>query len=103
MGAARIIAVGIIAALLSACATREKPRPVEVRTQTVEVVVRAPCPDPVERERLRKARPEPLRGTTAPESARERVAKAVAQLLRYEGVGGWADQVSAALDRCQQP
>ena len=89
--------------LLAGCAGREKSRPVEVRTQLVEVPVPAPCPDPAERARLRAARPAPLASQPMPETARERVAKSAAQLGRYEAPGGWADQVDAALDRCQLP
>lgn len=96
--------VMMAAALLAAgCARTPPPRPVEVRTQTVEVQVRAPCPDPAERERLRAARPARLADQPMPETARERVAKTTAQLGRFEAPGGWADQVDAALDRCQQP
>lgn len=89
--------------LFAGCASREKPRPVEVRAQLVEVSVRAPCPDPAEYERLRSARPAPLASQPMPETARERVAKTTAQLGRYEAQGGWSDQAMAALDRCQQP
>lgn len=87
---------------LAACATKPLPRPVEVKTQVVEVAVRAPCPDPAERERLRKLRPAPLAGQPMPATPRERVSKSIAQLGRYEATGGWADQVDAALDRCQK-
>lgn len=92
----------VAAAMLAGCATT-KPRPVEVRSETVEVQVRAPCPDPAERERLRAGRPVRLADQPMPDSARERVAKTSAQLGRYEAPGGWADQVDAVLDRCQQP
>lgn len=66
-------------------------------------VVRAPCPDPAERARLRAARPTPLARTPMPATSRERVDKAIAQLGRYEASGGYADQVEAVLDRCQRP
>ena len=68
----------------------------------VTVGSRAPCPDPAERARLRAARPVPLARTPMPATPRERVDKMVAQLGRYEAGGGWADQVEAVLDRCQQ-
>lgn len=99
----RNFAIPACAVALAGCASTSKPRPVELRTQTVAVEVRVACPDPVERERLRAGRPAPLASQAMPDSARERVAKTAAQLGRYEAPGAWADQVSAALDRCQQP
>lgn len=93
------IAIALVAALaLSACTktiTVEKP-------VITRVEVPAPCPDAAERERLRALRPAPLRTQPMPETAVERNAKAMAQLGRYEAEGGYADQVDAALDRCQQ-
>lgn len=102
-GRTALLAAVLAVLLLSGCARPEKPRPVEVRTQIVEVPVPAPCPAAAERERLRAARPVPLRDQPMPTSARERVAKTAAQLGRYEAAGGYADQVDAALDRCQRP
>ena len=92
----------LMAMPLAACAAKPLPRPVETKTQVVEVPVRAPCPDPAERNRLRKLRPVPLAEQPMPPTARERVGKMSAQLGRYEAPGGWADQIDAALDRCQQ-
>lgn len=62
-------------ALLSACATKPLPRPVEVHTQTVEVQMRPPCPTPDERARLKQFRPASLAGTPIPATVRERVTK----------------------------
>jgi hypothetical protein len=93
----------VAAVLLSACGKTPPPRPVEVKTQIVQVEVPAPCPAPAERERLRQLRPQRLADQPMPATARERVAKTSAQLGRYEAPGGYADQVDAALDRCQRP
>ena len=95
-----VLMIGLVVA---GCARTPPPRPVEVKTQVVEVQVRAPCPDPAERLRLRSTRPARLGDQPMPATARERVAKTAAQLGRYEAPGAWADQVDAALDRCQQP
>lgn len=93
------VALVLIAALaLPACTktiTVEKP-------VITRVEVPAPCPTPEERERLRALRPEPLRSQPMPETAVERNAQTVAQLGKYEAEGGYADQVDAALDRCQR-
>lgn len=75
---------------------------VETRIQVERVPVRAACPEPAERARLAKLRPTPLREQPMPATADERVAKQAAQLGRYEAKGAWADQVDAALDRCQR-
>lgn len=96
-----IISAGL---MLAGCGAKvPPPRPVEVKTQIVEVSVRAPCPDPAERDRLRQLRPQRLADQPMPTTARERVAKTSAQLGRYEAPGGYADQVDAVLDRCQRP
>lgn len=86
---------------LGACATPS--RPLEVKTQIVEVEVPTACPNRKEYDRLKKLRPAPLRETNAPTTRAERVAKIVGQLGLYEARGGYVDQVNAALDRCQQP
>jgi hypothetical protein len=87
-------------ALLTACApkviTREVPVITYVPTPTA-------CPPAPERARLKTLRPIQLRKTTMPPTAVERNAKAQAQLGLYEAEGGYADQVDAALDRCQKP
>jgi hypothetical protein len=87
-------------ALLAGCATA--PRPIEVQIKTIEVPVRAPCPAPTERARLKTLRPVPLRSAVMPPTVAERVAKAFAQLGLYEAKGAYADQIDAALDRCQE-
>lgn len=94
----RILALFLIL-LLSACGgkeyiTVEKPVPVYVEK-------RVECPSKEERARLKAARPTPLREQPKPSDPVERSAKANAQLGKYEAEGGYADQVDAALDRCQ--
>lgn len=88
--------------VLPGCARMPSPRPAEIRTSIVSVAVPAPCPVAVERDRLRALRPPLLAKTPMPPTPIERVARIVAQLGLYEAAGGWADQVDAALDRCQQ-
>lgn len=74
----------------------------ETHIQIEKVPVRAKCPDAGTYNGLVAARPKPLREQPMPATPDERVAKTVAQLGRYEASGGWADRVSAALDRCQE-
>lgn len=89
----------ILPPLLAACSG-----PVVTRTEikTVEVPVRAPCPDPETYKEIVDARPIPLRSQPMPETAEERNAKTSAQLGRYEAEGAWADQAQGILDRCQR-
>lgn len=86
--------------LLAGCA-KPQAAPVEVRWKTVTVTKRGPCPDRPTYERLRASRPNALRNQARPSTAVERNARTNAQLGLYEAEGKWADQVSAALDRCQ--
>lgn len=90
----------VAALVLGACApkvvTVEKPVITYVKTP-IE------CPSKEERARLRTLRPAPLRTQPMPPTVVERNAKAQAQLGLYEAEGGYADQVDAALDRCQKP
>jgi len=95
----RLIPIALIAFLLAGCATTGTP--VETRYKTITVTKRGPCPDRATYERLKASRPNPLRNQARPSSGAERVARTSAQLGMYEGEGRWADQVSAALDRCQ--
>lgn len=90
-----------LAALLSGCATPSVP--IETRTQTVYVDRPVACPPKAERDRLKTARPVPLRDQPKPADPVERVGKITGQLGAYEAEGAWADQVDAALDRCQTP
>jgi hypothetical protein len=90
-----------IGSLLTGCATPSVP--VETRTQTVYVDRPVACPPKAERDRLKAARPVPLRDQAKPADPVERVGKITAQLGAYEAEGAWADQVDAALDRCQTP
>jgi hypothetical protein len=84
-------------AFLTGCQT---PPTVEKPVITY-VEKRVECPSAEERERLRNLRPAPLREGTMPDDKVVRVAQSEAQLGRYEAEGGYADQVDAALDRCQ--
>lgn len=86
--------------VLGACA----PKVMTVEKPVITYAeVPAACPPKAERDRLRAARPKPLRDQPMPATAVERTAVTVAQLGRYEAEGGYADQVDAALDRCQRP
>jgi len=73
------------------------------RIVTVNVPVRAACPDKPTYDKLKADRPKPLRTQPMPATPEERVAKSNAQLGRFEAEGGWADRAEAALDRCQAP
>jgi len=89
----------LIAALLTAGCNGV---PVRTEIKTINVPVPAPCPDKTIYTKLKSTRPSPpLRDLPMPASPEERVAKTAAQLGLYEREGGWADQVIAALDRCQ--
>lgn len=88
-----------MATLLAGCATTGVP--VETRYKTITVTKRGPCPDQATYAKLKASRPNPLRNQPRPSTGTERVARTSAQLGLYEGEGRWADQVSAALDRCQ--
>jgi hypothetical protein len=94
-------AIFLIVGALGGCAT--KPVPIETRTQTVYVDRPVACPPKTERDRLKAARPKPLRDQPKPVDPVERVGKITGQLGAYEAEGAWADQVDAALDRCQTP
>lgn len=95
----RLVTIALAALALSACA---HTRTVTVeKTVEVKVAVPAPCPDKAERARLRTLRPVPLRSQPMPPTAVERTGRAIGQLGKYEAEGGYADQVDAALDRCQ--
>lgn len=94
----RIVSAGVLIALTAGCGGKVVYRD---RIKTVQVPVRAPCPDPETYGEIKNARPVPLRSQPKPATAEERVAKTAAQLGRYEAEGGWADQATAALDRCQ--
>lgn len=93
----RIVLLGALT--LGGCGA---PAAVETRVQIERVPVPVACPPAAERQRLAKLRPTPLRSQPMPATADERVARQAAQLGRYEAKGGWADQVDAALDRCQE-
>lgn len=95
----RIAAALAALALVAGCKTTGTP--VEVKYQTITVTKRGPCPDEKTYARLKASRPTPLRNQAKPASGVARSARAQAQLGLYEREGGWADNVSAVLDRCQ--
>lgn len=86
--------------LVAACA----PKHIVVEKPVITYVEKPiECPSAEERERLRQLRPAPLREQSMPADVVERLGKLLAQLGIYEAQGGYADQVEAALDRCQKP
>lgn len=95
----RTLAIMLAALALAGCG--------ETKYITVEKPVityvekRVECPSAEERARLKALRPDPLRNQPMPTDVVERNAKTQAQLGRYEAEGAYADQVDAALDRCQ--
>lgn len=92
----RTLALALL--LLTGC--KEKYIAVEKPVITY-VEKRVECPSAEERARLKALRPDALRNQPMPTDVVERNAKAQAQLGRYEAEGAYADQVDAALDRCQ--
>lgn len=84
-------------ALLGACKTTGA---VETRYKTVDVLVRAPCPDDATFNKVKDGRPVPLRNQAAPATADARALAERQQLGRYEAPGGWADQASAVIQSC---
>lgn len=94
----RVLIVGLVATALAACSPRVITK---TEIKTVQVPVRVQCPDAETYRALKESRPAPLRAQPMPGSTEERVGRSLAQLGRYEAEGAWADQVSAALDRCQ--
>lgn len=94
------IALCAVMALLTACGHGER---VTIEKPVITYVeVKVACPPKEERERLQALRPAPLRESPMPDTVVERNGKSDAQLGLYEAEGGYADQVDAALDRCQQ-
>lgn len=94
-----IAGLALVGLCLAGCAGKTPPP--EIRIERVTVQVPAPCPAKPVYDELVRSRPTPLRESPMPATKEERVARTAAQLGRYEAEGGWADQVSAALDRCQ--
>lgn len=94
----RTLIVLALGATLAACGGE---RPVVEKPVITYVEKRVECPSAAERARLQALRPDPLRNQTMPATGVERSAKAQAQLGIYEAEGGYADQVDAALNRCQ--
>lgn len=95
-----LILVAGAALSVSACAPKVITKEVPVITYVKTPIE---CPSKEERARLQKLRPNALRNQPMPTTVVERNAKAQAQLGLYEAEGGYADQVDAALDRCQKP
>ena len=89
----------MLTGFLAACSPRIVTR---TEIKTVQVPVRVACPDAETYQSLKTDRPVPLRSQPMPPTAEERVAASQAQLGRYEAEGAWADQVGAAMARCQQ-
>lgn len=76
---------------------RRSPPPVKV----VEKKIVERCPNEAEIERLRAAKPKPLRDQAMPATTAERVARTAAQLGLYEATGRWADQVEKSFRDCE--
>jgi hypothetical protein len=93
------MALCAVMALLTACG-----HPGTISEKPIITYVDRPvqCPSPEERERLRKLKPTPLRDQKMPTDPVARNAQSQAQLGLYEAPGGYADQVEAALNRCQK-
>lgn len=82
---------------LAACAT---PVITDTEYKTVEVAVRAPCPDDETLAALKAARPVPLREQPQPADLEERRKVERQQLGRYEAPGAFADQAIAIVESC---
>lgn len=95
----RLVLVALAALVVSACAHTAPV--VETKYKTITVTKRGPCPDRATYNKLKASRPMALRNQARPRTGVERNARQSAQLGLYEREGGWADQVSATLDRCQ--
>ena len=93
----RLIAILLLALPLAACGHDGVP---QIEYRTVNVPVRAPCPDPAVKAAVDAARPVPLRDQPRPADAALALAAEREQLRRYEARDGWADQVQAVLDDC---
>jgi hypothetical protein len=94
-----LMALCAVMALLTACG---KPPVIVEKPVITYVEKRVECPSVAERARLKSIRPQPLREQPMPTDPVARNGKGEAQLGKYEATGGYADQVDAALDRCQQ-
>lgn len=93
----RMLLLTLLATPLAGCGAATA---VETRVQIEKVPVPAPCPNDEDYAGIVAGRPVPLRDTPMPADPDVRVAKAIAQLGRYEAKGGWADQAMAIIDRC---
>lgn len=94
-----LILIAGAALTLAAC---EHPSAISERPVITYVDRPVQCPSPEERERLRKLKPAPLRDKPMPTDPVARIAQSQAQLGLYEAPGAYADQVEAALNRCQK-
>lgn len=97
----RSILAAALILLLGACAT---PGIVETEYQTIEVAVRAPCPDEETFDAVMASRPVPIRdqGIPKPETPEGELAIVKPQLGRYEAPGAFSDQAVAALKSCRE-
>lgn len=93
----RLLFAALISLCLAACTT---PTITEVEYKTVEVSVRAPCPDDETLAALRAARPVPLREQPQPADAEQRQKIERQQLGRYEAPGAFADQAMTVVENC---
>jgi hypothetical protein len=102
MGGLEMKTIAILTAALSLAACGKAGVATETRIQIEKVPVPAKCPDAKTYAAIVAKRPVRLSDQPMPATAQERTAKTAAQLGRYEARGGWADDVQAVLDRCQQ-
>lgn len=92
----RLLLIALCSLSLAACGTTIT----EKEYVTVEVVVRAPCPDDDTLAGLRDALPVPLRDQPVPADMEQRRKIERQQLGRYEAPGAFADQAMAIATSC---
>ena len=93
----RLLMIALMSLALGACQTTVT----EKEFVTVEVAVRAPCPDDETLATLREALPVPLRDQEQPADAEARRAVERRQLGRYEAPGAFADKAMAVVTSCK--
>lgn len=92
----RLLLTALLSLSLMACTTTVT----EKEYVTVEVPVRAPCPDDDTLAKLREALPVPLRNQPQPADMDARRAIERSQLGRYEAPGAFADQAMTVVESC---
>lgn len=92
----RLLLVAAISLSLMACQTTVT----EKEYVTVEVAVRAPCPDDETLAKLRGTLPVPLRDQAPPADMEQRQKIERQQLGRYEAPGAFADQAMVIVENC---